>query len=79
LHVDLDVLDPSEATANQWTPPGGISIELLLQAVTEVCKHVRVAALGVASYDPTMDQNKRALATARAVVKTVLTCDPGVK
>jgi arginase len=79
LHVDLDVLDPREATANQWTPPGGISVELLLKAVAEVCKHVRVAALGVASYDPKMDHSKRALATARAVVKTVLTCDPGDK
>ena len=29
VHLDLDVLDPAEATANQWTPAGGLTVEML--------------------------------------------------
>jgi arginase len=72
LHVDLDVLDPREATANQWSPPNGISIKLLLDAVGDVRKHVKVAALGIASYDPKIDHDRRAMAAAMAVLETVL-------
>jgi arginase len=71
LHVDLDVLDPSEATANQWTSPNGISVKLLLDAIAEICKHVKVAALGIASYDPEIDRDKRALAVAMVAEKVL--------
>lgn len=73
LHIDLDVLDPREATANQWTPPNGISVRLLLDAVAVVRKYVNVAALGIASYDPKIDHDRRAMAAAMAVVEAVLT------
>lgn len=72
VHVDLDVLDPSVATSNQWTSPNGISLEVLIQAIKEVKTHARIAALGIASYDPGIDQNGRALAAAMAVAEAVL-------
>ena len=72
LHVDLDVLDPTEATANQWTPPDGITVHTLLDAIAEVRRQVRVVALGIASYDPAVDQNGRALSAAIEVLKVVL-------
>ena len=72
VHVDLDVLDPSVATSNQWTPPDGISLEVLIQAIREVKKQASIAALGIASYDPEVDRNGRALAAAVAVTEAVL-------
>ncbi len=72
VHVDLDVLDPSVARSNQWTPPNGISLETLIQAIREVKNLARIAALGIASYDPEVDQDGQALAAAVSVAKTVL-------
>ncbi len=72
LHVDLDVLDPTEATANQWTPPDGITVATLLEAITEARKQAKVVALGIASYDPAGDQNGRALSAAIEVLKVAL-------
>jgi arginase len=72
VHVDLDVLDPSVATSNQWTPPDGISLKTLLQAIQEVKSHAKIAALGIASYDPEVDKDGRALSAAVAVTETVL-------
>jgi arginase family enzyme len=65
----LDVLDPSVATSNQWTPPGGISLETLLEAILEVKSHAKIAALGIASYDPEVDREGQALAAAVAVTE----------
>ena len=72
VHVDLDVLDASVATSNQWTPPGGITLGTLLHAIEEVKIHAKIAALGIASYDPEMDRDGRALAAAVAVAEAVL-------
>ena len=72
LHVDLDVLDPTEATANQWTPAHGITVHTLLNAIAETRKQTQVVALGIASYDPAVDHDGRALAAAREVVKAAL-------
>ncbi len=71
LHVDLDVLDPKVATANQWTPPNGITLDCLLDAIAEIRKHTKVVALGIASYDPEVDHDGRALAAALAVAEAV--------
>ncbi len=72
VHVDLDVLDPSVARSNQWTPPDGISLETLLQSIKDVKSHAEIAALGIASYDPEVDRDGKALAAAVAVTEAVL-------
>lgn len=72
VHVDLDVLDPSVATANQWTPPNGISAEVLNHAMETIRTHAKVAALGIASYDPQSDKNGKALNVAVDAVKQLL-------
>ena len=72
VHVDLDVLDPSVATANQWAPPGGITLECLLEAIAQISRQTRIAALGIASYDPAIDRGARALEAALRVAELVL-------
>jgi len=72
VHVDLDVLDPSEAVGNQWTPPGGFAVQTLLDAMKVIRNHARIKGLGIASYDPNEDRNGRALKAACSVVEAVL-------
>lgn len=72
IHLDLDVLDPKEAIANQWTAPGGFSIENLREAVNEIQRHTRVKGFGIASYDPEWDRNQNALKAACAVAESIL-------
>jgi arginase len=72
LHLDLDVLDPTEAIANQWAPPGGLTIECIKEAVKTIQAHTRIKALGIASYDPAGDRDGRALAAACSVTEFLL-------
>jgi arginase family enzyme len=72
FHLDLDVLDPTEATANQWTPPGGFTVETLREAVKAIQSRVRVKGFGIGSYDPECDRNLNALKAACAVAESVL-------
>lgn len=72
LHIDLDVLDPAEAIANQWAPPGGLTIEAMKEAARTIQAHTRIKALGIASYDPEADHNGRALAAASSITESLL-------
>lgn len=72
VHVDLDVLDPNEATANQWTPPGGFTTESLATAIREIQRHTPIAGLGIGSYDPDCDRNGNAMKAACVVAESVV-------
>ncbi len=72
LHIDLDVLDPTEAIANQWAPPGGLTVESIKEAVKTIQAHTRIKALGIAAYDPEADRDGRALAAASSITEFLL-------
>jgi arginase len=44
LHIDLDCLDPSEGTANQYSAPGGLSYAQLVAVVDPLFDRFEVAA-----------------------------------
>ena len=71
VHFDLDVLDPTEAEANQWCPPGGLSIVSLVGYVRSLAAHAPIKAAGFASFDPEADQNGRAAEAARMCVEAL--------
>lgn len=68
----LDVLDPKIAIANPWTPPGGLTNEMLLEAIEEIQRHTRVKGFGIASYDPECDRNQNALNAACSAAESIL-------
>lgn len=72
VHLDLDVLDPAEAIANQWTPPGGLTIAALMAAVAAIGRQAPIKGFGIGSYDPACDGNGHALGAAAAVAELVL-------
>ena len=57
VHVDMDVLDPAEVSGHPLTVPGGPTSLELAAALTEMFRHEKVAAFGVAS-TPSGDQDR---------------------
>ena len=57
VHVDMDVLDPPEVAGHPLTVPGGPTSLELATALTEMFRHEKAVAFGVAS-TPSGDQDR---------------------
>lgn len=64
LHLDLDVLDPSEGRANGYAAPGGLSLREVLDVILEVSGRFDVCAATLSAYDPEHDPEGRVPAAA---------------
>jgi arginase len=63
VHLDLDVLDPDSAPANEFAPPNGLRLEELEEGIRMIQERFTLAAAGVASYDPEYDGEDQVLRT----------------
>lgn len=73
VHVDMDVLDPTEVPGHPLTVEGGPTSEELADALAEMFRHPRVAALGIASTPAhDRDPDRLALRAAYNLVKGAL-------
>jgi arginase len=72
VHFDLDALDPSEAIWNSWSPPSGMTVEAVRQAVAEVKRQTTVRACGFASYHPEADADGRGARAAAEILSATL-------
>jgi len=72
LHIDLDVLDLSEARVNQFSSTGGLSLAELLDTVRAVAATRPVAAAAITAYDPSYDEDGRALRAGTALIKELI-------
>jgi arginase len=68
IHLDLDALDPSEATSNAWVPPGGLRARDVAEAIRRAAALRPIAGVGLASLDPACDGDGRALSIARELL-----------
>jgi arginase len=64
LHVDLDVLDPSEGRVNEYAADGGLSARALETVVDVVAERSAVRAAALTAYDPSADTDGRIPALA---------------
>jgi arginase len=71
LHYDLDVLDPSELTANEYSCPGGLTVEEALEVARTAGRHLRIAAVGITAYDPSRDPEERGVRIVAAICQAV--------
>ncbi len=55
IHLDLDVLDPEEGTANTFALPGGLLVPELEQAITMIAERFVIAGAALSAYDPACD------------------------
>jgi len=72
LHVDLDVLDMSEAQVNQFSSTGGLTVRELLETVRTVASARPLAAAAVTAYDPGYDADGKALLAGCALMKELV-------
>jgi arginase len=72
LHLDVDVLDPTIGAANGFAVPDGLSVEQVLEMIALVRAHVRIAACGVVSYDPSYDPQDAILQAGFRLIRAVL-------
>jgi len=71
LHIDLDVLDPSQARVNQFAVADGLTVSELLDVVRLVREHFLLAAVAITAYDPSYDEGDRALEAALKLVRVL--------
>lgn len=72
LHIDLDVLDPSEGRANAFATADGLLLPHLLAVIMMVRGRFQIGAVALTAYDPTCDPDARIPAAAEAIVRALL-------
>jgi arginase len=72
LHVDLDVLDPRVGQANWFPVDGGLSVEQLTGAITEIRDRVPLGAAALTSYGPEYDTDQAVCRAAFAVIDAIV-------
>lgn len=73
LHIDLDVLDPSEGRANAFAAPDGLLLPQLIELIRELRHRFPIAAAALTAYDPSCDEDGRIRAAAQTILDEVLT------
>lgn len=71
VHVDLDVLDPSEGRANEFAAPGGLPLHDLLSLLTDVAARSPLAGAALTAYDPSLDADGRVREAGVRVARTL--------
>jgi arginase len=71
LHIDLDVLDPSEGKANSYATANGLTVAELQGIIQSIAGIFRVCAAALTAYDPAQDENGQACESAMSVLVTV--------
>jgi arginase len=59
VHLDVDVLDAAEGSANTYARPGGLSSDALYAALKVLSRCVPVGVASITSYDPECDSSDR--------------------
>ena len=72
IHVDLDVLDPVEAPANQLNVPDGLWVDEVCEAIMIAGRNIRIAGAGLGSYDPSVDPDGKTAEAAIKILETLL-------
>jgi len=71
LHLDLDVMDPSDGRANGYAAPGGVRARKLAEFAGSLAR-APLAAMTLSAYDPAADADGRAREVAMAAIEAVL-------
>lgn len=72
IHLDLDVLDPSEARVNCFAAPGGLTVAAVAGAIQEIGVDCRIAGAALTAYDPSSDETGTARQAAVRLIEGIL-------
>jgi arginase len=70
VHLDLDVLDSSVASANSYALSGGLTLDDVEYALAEIARDFRIAAVTLSAYDPAADTSDHAAMAAIRLIST---------
>jgi arginase len=70
VHLDLDVLDAEVAAANSFAVSGGLTIEDVEYALSQIAQRFRIAGVTLSAYDPAADTDGVA---ANAAIRMICT------
>ena len=76
VHLDLDVLDPSEGRVNEFACDGGVSLTSLGAAIRSLGTLETVSSLTLSAYDPSYDVDGPVCAAAIRVLESFF-AEPG--
>jgi arginase len=68
VHLDLDVLDADVAHANKFAVSGGLTIEDIEYALSQIAQTFRIAGVTLSAYDPAGDTDG---AAGRAAIRLI--------
>src|SRR5437870_56119 len=68
VHLDLDVLDSGIASSNKFAVSGGLTLEEMEYALTEIADTFRIAGIALTAYDPATDNGAAAQAAIRLIL-----------
>jgi arginase len=73
LHIDLDVLNPQEAPANEYiTEAGGLSVAEVVAAVGFIKEHLGISSATIAALDPKYDVLEQTLAAGYKLIRAII-------
>ena len=72
LHVDIDVLDPTEAPGVDYPVSGGLRLDELTRIVRRTVGLGNIAALAITAVNPEHDIDERTVVAALAVIEAAL-------
>ncbi|WP_420126392.1 arginase family protein [Longimicrobium sp.] len=71
LHIDLDVLDPSEGRANSFATDGGLMLRDVLKVIERIRERFQIGAVALTAYDPTCDPDGRISSAAGEIIRKI--------
>ena len=72
VHLDLDVLDRSEACVNEYSSGGGLTVTEILEVIRLVGQNRAIVGAAITAYDPSGDRDLRASHAGVAAVRELL-------
>jgi arginase family enzyme len=78
LHVDLDVAGPDEVPGGLTPTASPPQVEALCATVAAVAASLPVRALGLATYNPSADPERKGVAFAAQILRSALASNDGI-
>lgn len=73
VHLDLDVIDSAVASANKFAVSGGLTLEEVEYALTQIAEISQIAGVALTAYDPSVDEGGIAARAAIRLLSTAAT------
>lgn len=72
VHLDLDVLDPSEGRANEYAAEGGVTVQQLTGLLDAAAAATRIVGLSITAYDPAHDPDGAVASAAVGIIASTI-------